>query len=68
MEQVKMVSCPYCRKKIPYSVENKFRPFCSERCSLLDLGQWADEAFKIPALEREAPPVNENPQTKNEED
>ena len=26
---------------------NKFRPFCSERCKLIDLGDWADEKFKV---------------------
>lgn len=31
-----------------YSVSNAYRPFCSERCKLIDLGQWADEGYKIP--------------------
>jgi endogenous inhibitor of DNA gyrase (YacG/DUF329 family) len=28
---------------------NTFRPFCSERCKMIDLGQWASEAYRIPA-------------------
>ena len=28
---------------------NEFRPFCSERCKLLDFGAWADEAYNLPA-------------------
>lgn len=40
---VLMVSCPYCKKRIPYSKDNPFRPFCSERCKMLDLGAWANE-------------------------
>jgi uncharacterized protein len=28
---------------------NEYRPFCSERCQLLDFGAWADEQFALPA-------------------
>lgn len=42
------VKCPTCRKESLYSKDNPFRPFCSERCRLIDLGQWASESFKIP--------------------
>ena len=45
------VKCPYCGKETVFSAENIFRPFCSERCRLLDLGQWADEKFRIPTEE-----------------
>lgn len=34
-----------------YSQKNPFRPFCCERCKLIDLGQWADEKFRIPSEE-----------------
>ena len=43
-----LVKCPNCGKQVEYS-ENAFRPFCSERCKLLDLGAWADEEYKLPA-------------------
>jgi hypothetical protein len=33
---------------IEWSEENRFRPFCSERCKLIDLGQWANEAYRVP--------------------
>jgi uncharacterized protein len=42
------VPCPRCRKPSLFGPENKFRPFCSERCRLIDLGQWANESYKIP--------------------
>lgn len=42
------VKCPQCGRLTVYSPENAFRPFCSERCRLLDLGQWADETYRIP--------------------
>lgn len=43
-----VVKCPQCGKMVDYN-GNEFRPFCSERCKLLDLGAWADEEFAIPA-------------------
>jgi endogenous inhibitor of DNA gyrase (YacG/DUF329 family) len=45
---VRTVKCPQCGRPAVFAPENKFRPFCSERCKLLDLGQWADESFRIP--------------------
>ncbi|MBV8802527.1 MAG: DNA gyrase inhibitor YacG [Gammaproteobacteria bacterium] len=42
------IACPHCKKKIIWSSENTSRPFCSERCKLIDLGEWADEKYKIP--------------------
>ena len=44
----RLVACPTCKKPIEYSVNNKFRPFCCERCQMIDLGDWANENFKIP--------------------
>ena len=42
------ISCPRCQKPNTWRPENKFKPFCSERCKLIDLGAWADEAHRIP--------------------
>ncbi len=42
------VKCPTCKKTVPWVKEEKFRPFCSHRCRLIDLGDWATEAHKIP--------------------
>ncbi len=42
------VKCPNCKKPTEYSAANAFRPFCSERCRLIDLGNWADETYAIP--------------------
>jgi len=42
------VSCPTCKRIIEYSPDNKWRPFCSERCKLIDLGEWAAEKNAIP--------------------
>ena len=43
-----LVKCPHCGKEIEYS-GNGFRPFCSERCKLLDFGAWADEEYNLPS-------------------
>lgn len=42
------VTCPVCRAKVAWIPEQRFKPFCSERCKLIDLGDWATEAHKIP--------------------
>lgn len=42
------VACPTCQKLAQYSVKNPYRPFCSERCKMIDLGEWANEGYKIP--------------------
>lgn len=45
--QTKDINCPTCGKKETWTPENKFRPFCSERCKLIDLGDWADEKHRV---------------------
>jgi uncharacterized protein len=42
------VSCPNCGKAVPWSPESRFRPFCSDRCRLIDLGAWFSEEHAIP--------------------
>lgn len=42
------VKCPTCKKEVEYT-KSEFRPFCSERCKLLDFGDWADEKFALPS-------------------
>jgi len=41
------VSCPHCNKDVIWQPESSFRPFCSKRCQLIDLGEWAEESHKI---------------------
>lgn len=45
---VRKVSCPQCGRPAVYGADNPFRPFCSERCRLIDLGQWATESYRLP--------------------
>jgi endogenous inhibitor of DNA gyrase (YacG/DUF329 family) len=47
------VDCPTCGKKVPWTAESRWRPFCSERCKLVDLGDWAAERHVISGAPRE---------------
>jgi uncharacterized protein len=42
-----LVKCPTCRRQIDWSA-SEFRPFCSDRCRLIDLGAWLTEKHAIP--------------------
>ncbi|RJG50045.1 DNA gyrase inhibitor YacG [Motilimonas pumila] len=42
------VPCPTCKTPVTWQPSSEFRPFCSERCKLIDLGEWADEEKRIP--------------------
>jgi uncharacterized protein len=43
-----VVKCPNCGRPTEFT-GNEFRPFCSERCKLLDFGAWADEEYSLPS-------------------
>jgi uncharacterized protein len=42
------VKCPTCRRPVEWSEKSAYRPFCSDRCRLIDLGAWLTEQHKIP--------------------
>ncbi|MEX2327758.1 MAG: DNA gyrase inhibitor YacG, partial [Pseudomonadales bacterium] len=42
------VKCPICEKNVRWIKDNIYRPFCSERCQLIDLGEWASGNRYIP--------------------
>lgn len=45
----KEIICPICSKKTSWDIKkNPYRPFCSERCKLIDLGDWAAEKHRVP--------------------
>lgn len=48
-ETARIHPCPQCKKPARYNKDNPWRPFCSERCRLIDLGQWANESYQLPA-------------------
>ncbi len=47
----RLVPCPQCGAPVPWVQESAWRPFCSERCQLIDLGAWASEAYRVPTAE-----------------
>jgi endogenous inhibitor of DNA gyrase (YacG/DUF329 family) len=56
-----IVKCPTCRRPVEWSETSVYRPFCSDRCRLIDLGAWFDEKHRIPdesAAAGEEPPPN----------
>lgn len=55
------VRCPQCGGESVWSPENKWRPFCCERCKLIDLGCWADESYRVPVQEEQGLPEDEPP-------
>lgn len=41
------MNCPTCEKRVEWT-DNPFRPFCSERCKLLDFDRWVSEDYRVP--------------------
>ena len=48
-----IVICPHCGKEHQWDTGNRFRPFCSERCKMIDLGRWASEEYRVEQRETE---------------
>lgn len=48
------VACPRCGEPALFAPSNRWRPFCSERCRMIDLGAWANEEYRIPARPEES--------------
>ena len=48
MDKKRFVNCPRCGAQVAWTSENPYRPFCSERCKLVDLGDWATEKYRVP--------------------
>jgi len=47
-KKILVVCCPNCKKETLWDTQKNYRPFCSDRCKLIDLGEWASEQHKIP--------------------
>jgi endogenous inhibitor of DNA gyrase (YacG/DUF329 family) len=58
-----VVACPQCGKSVEWTPAAKWRPFCSERCKLIDLGAWASDRYRLPIAEDDesAPPDGAKP-------
>lgn len=51
------MNCPICKKEV--DERNPEYPFCSERCRIIDLGNWASEKYVVPDAEAPEPPKDE---------
>ncbi|MBL8516285.1 MAG: DNA gyrase inhibitor YacG [Betaproteobacteria bacterium] len=50
----RIVNCPQCGGPARFSPDNLFRPFCGERCRLIDLGAWAEGRYAIAGASTES--------------
>jgi endogenous inhibitor of DNA gyrase (YacG/DUF329 family) len=50
------VDCPACGSSTVYTSGNPFRPFCSERCKVIDLGAWASDQYRVAGSADDAAP------------
>lgn len=55
----RQVRCPQCGQESAWNPDNPFRPFCSERCKLIDLGAWASESYRVPVQDEPPTPEGE---------
>ncbi len=51
----RIVACPTCKGPSRFTSDNRWRPFCSERCRSIDLGAWASESYRVEST----PPADE---------
>ncbi|HZQ61902.1 MAG TPA: DNA gyrase inhibitor YacG [Casimicrobiaceae bacterium] len=49
MAKPRTVACPQCGTPVEWTPESRWRPFCSQRCKMIDLGAWASESYRIPS-------------------
>lgn len=54
MSPSRTAPCPQCRQPSVLEPSNRYRPFCSERCKLLDLGEWMSGRYAIPVAETDS--------------
>jgi endogenous inhibitor of DNA gyrase (YacG/DUF329 family) len=56
--------CPHCRKLLPQE-SGPYRPFCSWRCKLMDLGAWLDGSYRLPGPAEELAEGNDEPRAED---
>lgn len=60
---MKTLDCPHCGEPARTDASNPYRPFCSRRCKLIDLGDWLDESNRIPDKDGPGTPWQDNGDT-----
>ena len=62
------LACPTCKRSILWSEEFPWRPFCSERCRMVDLGAWLSGAHAIPGEPEDSAPEAAGPGAESRQD
>ena len=60
------VNCPRCAKPVRWGPESPFRPFCSERCKMIDLGAWASEEYRVAVKSKDEDPDARSPESESD--
>ncbi|MBM4203413.1 MAG: DNA gyrase inhibitor YacG [Gammaproteobacteria bacterium] len=63
VEPDRIIRCPICAKSVRLHASNTWRPFCSERCQLIDLGAWAAGERRIPGEPAQDEASSRDPET-----
>ena len=60
----RVVKCPTCGSGVEWGPQSPYRPFCSDRCRLIDLGAWATDQYRVAGeapLDNESDPLASGP-------
>jgi uncharacterized protein len=61
------MKCPTCDQLVKWQ-DNPYRPFCSERCKLIDFGRWANEEYRVPGAAAQLPEEEAGEHTADDEE
>ena len=59
MPDPRIVACPQCGRPVEWTEASRWRPFCSARCKTIDLGAWASESYRVPAVDADAEEIEQ---------
>lgn len=65
-EKTAIIECPSCKRRVEWSPRSRYRPFCSRRCKLIDLGAWLDGSHRIAGPELDDESVSSHDDANNE--
>jgi len=63
-ENTKTIRCPICKKEV--TLDDPNMPFCSDRCRIIDLGNWASEKYVIPGASFQEPEDTDDESSESE--
>jgi endogenous inhibitor of DNA gyrase (YacG/DUF329 family) len=59
-----MPKCPTCGKPVEWK-DNPWRPFCAERCKLIDFDKWTSDVYRVPGRQINPAEITEQPSRSN---